>query len=150
MTLAALFLAACGDDTQPDPAPETIASAGVDLPLPPEVEFQPKCASWDADEAIDPLLVKDINVMDPAREKYIEELKATWKDEAFIAECRRLLELNDESKTEEYEAGLQVLNEKYYKNAGLWIARVWHDEDGRARIEFAGSTGARLTLPIDD
>jgi hypothetical protein len=77
--LAGVFFTACGSDTPVTPVAQQPVAQGVDLPLPADEPAvrpeQPAPLSAESLKNFDPMLVKNIDVMDPQRGEYIKSLK---------------------------------------------------------------------------
>ena len=109
------IVAACGSETPAAPVAQQPIAQGVDLALPgdklPESSALP---SLEPREDFNPLLVKNIDVVDPQRREYIESLRAGWvadaTDEWVFEECRRLGKLKAAGQLDEYQSGLDALN----------------------------------------
>lgn len=75
------FLVACGKPPEPGPEGSWVI---LDQPTPTETNVEEADHAWSSND--DPLWVANIDVVDPTRSKYVEELRAGISEERAAAE----------------------------------------------------------------
>ena len=158
----------------------------TDLEIPDEVKISMPRYSWNWDNAgfryeedpankgqliaYDPLWVQNIDVVDPKRKEYIDNLKKEWVLDGLIETVQRVTREDADGNKEEVivpvlEAWFRDKNRPYGEkdrltNTRFTIDKIFKDrvyrlENGsdfkvRSGVDLAGDTGARLTIFVGD
>lgn len=139
------------------PAPPAVQADGpVDLPMPEPVSHSTPELTWH--DGTDPLWVRNIDVVDPKRREYIDQLSVGWGIDR-ITEIRDeddkvVLEVWFKGYRRPFREGDRLPNTRFVIKR-IFKDRVYKSEDGtqmslRSGVEFESDTGATWTIFLDE
>jgi len=126
----------------------------VDKPMPGEVEISQPQGEWTG--GIDPLRVQNIDVMDPDRKQYIEQLKSSALIEAIVhvtaPDGRVLPAVKFKGMDKPLFEGERVPNTEFrirriFENR---VYKLGNERFVRSGVDVQGDTGAIITLFLPD